>query len=435
MKVLSQNFQLDVAMTKPQSRVVNLIVVLFFIEIVLAILGRPIPQNSLYKVYLVLSFGVTLITFMSVFLMKVGGIQKNFLWIILFTLFSFLLGLINGWNLVDILADTGRFIAPFLAYYVGKSLFLKLTLKEIKVAVKRILRGLFYVFLLSLLIKVFSVVVMGDPIVKYPDGGLDVPLLLVAFFVVSWFFLHSPKKFSKYVLLLFISMVLSPLMAASKSGLITLLFFLIFTPVVYGKFKHTAASFILVLIGVGLVLNSDAGMLLINRIAIAIEVVFRGGDVIGDLSSYARVIEANSAIEGLNTSWFFPLSYLFGNGSGALWYTSIALESGLNDENFRVDGGAHHIHIEVLSLLFRHGIVGLAIYLSWMFVVCYRAHKVSRHFINKDIFLMSTSAAIVIVVIASFLTMLTDTSLYGHFYVGLIAAVPAVILKNISQRQ
>jgi uncharacterized membrane-anchored protein len=157
--------------------------------------------------------------------------------------------------------------------------------------------------------------------------------------------------------------------------------------------------------------------------------------VIGDLSSYARVIEANSAIEGLNTSWFFPLSYLFGNGSGALWYTSIALESGLNDENFRVDGGAHHIHIEVLSLLFRHGIVGLAIYLSWMFVVCYRAHKVSRHFINKDIFLMSTSAAIVIVVIASFLTMLTDTSLYGHFYVGLIAAVPAVILKNISQRQ
>lgn len=435
MKVLSQNFQLDVVMSKHQTRVVNLIVVLFFSEIVLAILGSPIPQNSLYKVYLVLSFGVALIAFMSVFLMKGGGVQKNFFWIILFTLFSFLLGLINGWNLVDILADTGRFIAPFLAYYVGKSLFLKLTLKEIKVAIKRIFRGLFYVFLLNLSIKVFSVVVIGDPIIKYPDGGIDVPLLLISFFVVSWFYLPSPKKFSKYVLLLLVSMVLSPLMSASKSGFITLLFFVIFAPVVYGRFKHAATSLIMVLIAGGLVLNSDAGILLINRMVIAVEVVFRGGDVIGDMSSYARVIEAKSAIEGLNTSWFFPLSYLFGNGSGSLWYTSIGLVSGLNDENFRADGGAHHIHIEVLSLLFRHGIIGLAIYLSWMFVVCYRAHKVSRHYVDHDIFLMGTSAAIVIVVIASFLTMLTDTSLYGHFYVGLIAAVPAVILKNISQRQ
>ena len=118
-------------------------------------------------------------------------------------------------------------------------------------------------------------------------------------------------------------MVLSPLMAASKSGFITLLFFVIFAPVGEGRFKHAATSLIMVLIAGGFVLNSDAGMLLINRMVIAIEVVFRGGDVIGDMSSYARVIEAESAIEGLNTSWFFPLSYLFGNGYGSLWYTSI----------------------------------------------------------------------------------------------------------------
>ena len=434
MKVLSQNFQLDAVISKNQMSVVNLIVALFFCEIILAILGGPIPQNSFYKVYLVISFGVVLVAFMSVFLMK-GSISKNFIWIVLFTLLSFLLGVINGWNLVDILGDTGRFIAPFLAYYVGKSLFSKLTLKEIKVAIKRILRGLFFVFLLSLLIKVLSVVVIGDPIIKYPDGGIDVPLFLVSFFVVSSFFLHSSKNFSRYVLLLLIAMVSSPLMSASKSELITLLFFLLFTPVVYGRFKHATATLILALISGAILLNYDAGLLLINRVITSFDVIFREGYAFGDLSSYARVVEFNSAIESLSTSSFFPLSYIIGNGSGSLWYTTIYLETGLNEGNFRADGGIHHIHIEVLSLFFRHGIIGLAMYLSWMFVVCYRAHKVSRYFVNQDIFLMSASAAIVIVVIASFLTMLTDTSLYGHFYVGFIASVPAVILKNITQSQ
>lgn len=434
MKLLRQNFQIDNNITKHQRNVIRLIVALFFSEIVLAILGGPLPQNSFYKVYLVFSFGSVLVAFLSVFLMRGGGrLPKNFLWIIVFTVFSLLLGIINGWNIIDILADAGRFIAPFLAYYVGKNLFSRLSFKEIKVATMLILQGLFFVFLLSLAMKFFRLFVMGDPFVKYPDGGVDVPLLLISFLVVSWFFLPASPRFSRFVLFLLFVMLLSPLMSASKSSFITVCFFLIFTPIVYGRFRHSVLALIFILMGVALVINSDTGMFIIDRFVIAFEVVVNGSAEIGDMSSYARVVEANSALEGLNSSWFYPLSYLFGNGSGALWYTAIGLDSGLNEENFRLDGGAHHIHIEILSLLFRHGLIGLSMYLSWMIFVCWRAHKVSRYFVGNDVFFMSISATVVVVVIAAFLTMLTDTSIYGHFYVGLIAAAPVVIHKRVSR--
>ena len=44
---------------------------------------------------------------------------------------------------------------------------------------------------------------------------------------------------------------------------------------------------------------------------------------------------------------------------------------------------------------------------------------------------MSLSAAVFLTIITTFLTMLTDQSLYGHFTVGLVSAIPVVIYEKI----
>jgi len=135
-------------------------------------------------------------------------------------------------------------------------------------------------------------------------------------------------------------------------------------------------------------------------------------------------------VSGLNQSWIYPISYFVGNGSGGLWYSDVDLGSGLNAENFRSDGGVHHIHIELISLLYRHGIIGVGIYITWISYICISAYKTASCFQNNS-FLRSASVALLFVHLCGFLTMLTNTSLYGHFYIPFLSSFVIVIRDRL----
>lgn len=432
MKLLKQNFTMNDYLPGKQSHIILLIVVLFFSEIVLQLIGRPLPQDSSYKFYLIISFGFLLIIFSSTFLMKSANkIPLNFLLIILYTILSFLVGFLNGWNFTDILGDAGRFIAPLLAYFVGKNLYARLSYAELKYTTSLILKGLILLFLFNFSLKLYKLFILEQPLIQYPDGAVGVPVLLIAFFFISWFHINATIRYSCLVIILLTVFILDPIMSASRSLILIVTLFFIVTPLLYGKFRNGLLSLICVFIFGPIILNSELGLLLMNRLLDSQSIFFENGFG-SDMSTKARVEELNAAIEGLNNSWFSPISYLIGNGSGALWYADIDLESGLNAANFRSDGGAHHIHIEMVSLLFRHGIIGLGIYLIWIVSTCYKAHKVSRFFLKNDIFIMSISATIVIVLLLSLLEMMSNASIYGHFFIPLISAMPVVLYDRLT---
>jgi hypothetical protein len=434
MNLIFQNFNMIRSITKKKRKLIILISFLYFIELIFVIFGQQLPQNSSYKIFLVLSFGIIFFIFFICYLVETAGKFSNVSFYILFFAFiSLLIGLSHSWEVTDILADASRFCAPLLAFFLGKKLFHKLETGEIKIAFMFILKGLLYLVIFHSIVRLFGIFILGDPFVKYPDGGVDIPVLLLTFFLVSFFYINPNYKYIICVGSLFVMMALSPIMSASKSTFITAGFSLAFIPFFFGKFQHKLLIGMLLFIAGYLLSSNDLAMLVIDRFISAFNIVFNSGitDMESDGSSFARVIEFQSAVNGLNNSDFYPLSYLIGTGSGSLWYTTVDLGSGLNEQNFRADSGGHHIHIELVTLFFRHGLIGLFIYLSWMANIAIKSYAVYKIFYRKDVFFMSLSAAVFLTIITTFLTMLTDQSLYGHFTVGLVSAIPVVIYEKI----
>ncbi len=435
MNLISNNLNVDKGAYRAAKGSIFLLIVLYFVELVFNIMGSPLGQNSTYKIFLVLSFGAAFYIYLITFvIISSGRFSHTSLMVSLVTTLTLLIGFINQWYLTDIVGDALRFFAPLLAYFVGIKLFKKLNIDQIKIVFMRIMKGLSIIVLFNLFIKLFSMLFLGEPLVKYPNGGVDVPILLVSFFIVAWFYIKKPSiSFSFFIIFIALLFIMNPIISASKAALITVAATVIFIPLFFGKFRHKFGAVIFISLGTLLIVSSELGMLLIGRFEVLLQLILNTETTsnVKDGSSFARLIELQSAIDGLMKSDFFPLSILFGSGSGSLWYSSVDIGTGLNSENFRNDGGAHHIHIELVSLLFRHGLLGLFIYLGWMFYIFKKSLYVFKYYYKKDIFLMSIAAAVALQMLTAFLGMLTDTSIYGHFTVGLISAIPVVLYSQI----
>ena len=435
MNLISNNLNVDKGAYRLAKNSIILLVILYFVELVLAIMVSPLGQNSLFKIFLVLSFGAAFYIFLITFvIISSGRFSHTSLMVSVITLLTLLIGFINQWYLTDVLGDALRFFAPFLAYFVGIKLFKKLNIDQIKIVFMMIMKGLAIIVLFNLSKKLFGMFILGEPLVKYPNGGVDVSILLVSFFIVAWFYVKKPSiSFTFFIIFILLLFIMNPIMSASKASLITVAASFIFIPFFFGKFRHKIGAVIFISLGIFLIASSELGMLLINRFEVSLQLILNTGAAsnVNDGSSFARLVELQSAIDGLMKSDLFPLSIFFGTGSGSLWYSSIDIGTGLNAENFRSDGGAHHIHIELVSLLFRHGLVGLFIYLGWMFYIFRKSLYVFKYYYGKDIFLMGIAASAAMQILTSFLTMLTDTSIYGHFTYGIISAIPVVLCAQI----
>ena len=142
-----------------------------------------------------------------------------------------------------------------------------------------------------------------------------------------------------------------------------------------------------------------------------------------DDSTFARIIEVKRAMFGLSSSFYYPLQYLFGLGSGALWFPVEDLGHGIAHENYRASGGIHHIHMEWASLYFRHGLIGLLLYVLWVAYVLKTSLKLSFAIKRTNYKLYAMLGAISFYCVGALTIMLTDSFIYGHFTFGLLAAV------------
>lgn len=137
-----------------------------------------------------------------------------------------------------------------------------------------------------------------------------------------------------------------------------------------------------------------------------------------EASTGARMAEISSALDGLQNS---ATNWIFGIGHGGLWYSDKVI-LGLSPNNYRTDGGVHHIHSGFMTLIFRHGLFGLAIYTGFILLIIVAAYRNYLYFKSSEIVVSAISAGVFVSMINGFVAMGPLNSLYGSLGLGLTAA-------------
>ena len=166
-------------------------------------------------------------------------------------------------------------------------------------------------------------------------------------------------------------------------------------------------------------------------------VLFQSGNYMADLSTAVRVIEIKNIIYTLVNA--LPFSGPFGMGSGALWFENVQrISGGLHAENFRANGGLHHIFTASIAMLFRYGVVGVVIILLWLGGVIRKLNN-SLKDISGDPFKYSICLAVLLYI---FYALLSDTFVpvyvYGNIKFGFLLAMGYVVARsqyNIKERK
>ena len=340
---------------------------------------------------------------------------------------SILLGLGMGWNNTDILADTARFLAPFVGYVAGLIVLKHLPYHK--------LITIFYIFgLVELLLYYISLsnkllyVAQGGPIFEYAKNGLTGSFLY--FFLFLCFLKYKIIKGFTRVLIIgyLLGMALNPIMLLSKARTISLVvaIVLVFFCVAKYRFKLFILIFILILMSI-LILNSSSDVIF-NRFNNFIT-VFETGKYHDDASTSFRVVEIINVTSTLIDT--IPYSLLFGLGSGALYYDTYAtIKGGVHLENFRPDGGVHHIFFAYLAYLFRYGFVGLMLILCWILSVVYKLNKVS-HNTQLDNFSNSVILSIKLYILIMLISdIFVPVNIYGNMSFGYILALSQTLAQK-----
>lgn len=317
-----------------------------------------------------LAFPIIIILFFipNLFLSKKENpFLKLLLLAIMLSIFYCIIGFINNWLLMDIIGDTILFFAPILTAAVAFSVFFRM---------ERFYRNNFITQTLSLLLILFVVSVLrktlkvlnGEDLVAYAQDWMFTPLPLAAVALGFYF----SKKISIFLI---ISMIISPILAASKT------MFISFYTVLLVRFK---SLFLIILVFSFFILVNSVNDLkeikIFDRINAAFNSLTKKNKK--DLSTGARLTEINNVLHLMVEE---PYSLPFGKGSGALWYDKLGIYyGGLNDFNFRKEknNGAHHIHQTYILILFRYGLIGLVVYLIFI-TKCVKMSLNNRNLIIK----------------------------------------------------
>lgn len=231
----------------------------------------------------------------------------------------------------------------------------------------------------AVLISLVLGMLLGEAMVGKPSdfrAGLVVFFSLsflgaiVATQFVSFGRFEPAPPFSLSVLLTFAMFAKTPKVrafAASSAGLIAVLGFL-------SGFRTFS---VLVLVGIAVLLYTSGGIYRLIKCAgvavlVGILMVFAGANPLdsvlsseagrlgsiasGDASISARVLEAGDVLETASDEWSVA-NYFVGSGVGATYQPNrVTLQPNLD-----ALGRVHNVHIGPIGVLFRHGVIGLAL--------------------------------------------------------------------------
>ena len=352
---------------------------------------------------------------------------------------SGLLGLFMEWSYIDISADIGRYLAPFLGYAVGILLFNHLDYYRILYVLYGLLALKLFSFYDSVVSKV-SNVFQGGPLVEYASPyGLEVHFLytFLAFFLLkNKLVLFKNKIVSGFIKILLIGYVVgfivNPILIMSKARTLTMLLSLTLIFIFFTNLKNKLMLIILASLFAGTFLFYSGGTTynvsnafdsVTSRFQDTLELI-ETNEYSADSSTSYRVAEIKNVFGMLYEK--FPYSLPFGFGSGALYYENYAeIKGGISQGNYRSDGGIHDIFFIPGGYLFRYGMIGL-LFMFYFVVHNYRKISINNTNTHQDTIAASLKLFIIMSIIAD---LFVPVHAFGNFQYGLFIAM-GIVLQN-----
>lgn len=338
---------------------------------------------------------------------------------------SILVGLGNGWESVDILADIARYIAPFLGFMMGVAMLKKMHYHEVVqllFSLFTIALIIFWTSLIQYVIKIFDTGVLVD----YAQDALQTSTIyaLIAFFLlVSKRVLGLPRIL---ILGYLIGHVINPILVMSKARLTIVVFgallILISHTSLRGRIKFSAVLFLIPFV---LVMGANENVdYIFSRFGNTMQYLTTGS-YHADASTAYRVAE----IINLSMALFdgLPYTLLSGFGSGALFYDHYDLIfGGISLENYRADGGIHDIFFLPLAYLYRYGLLG-SIFVALFVITNYRRIKDTRSLDDQGVLAKSLKITIILLVTSD---LFVPVHFYGNFQFGFWLAAGVMLSKK-----
>ena len=346
---------------------------------------------------------------------------------------SGLLGLYNGWSLIDISADIARYLAPFLGYTAGILLFNRLDYYKILSLLYGLLAVELFLFYKTVVSK-FSYVYQGGPLVEYAGKYVLEVHYLYAF--IAYFLIKNKvvSGFKKVLVAGYVAgYILNPILMMSKARTITVILSFILIFIFFSNLKNKVLMILITVLisstiffyfsGKTFDSYNDSNYSTIARFEKTLEWI-KTKEYAADASTSYRVAEIKNVFGMLYDK--YPYTLPFGFGSGALFYENHAeIKGGIAQGNYRADGGIHDIFFGPGAFLFRYGIIGL------LFMLYFAAHNYKKISINNFNAHQNTIAASLklFIIIAIIKDIFVPVHAYGNIQFGLFIAM-GLVLQN-----
>jgi len=374
----------------------------------------------------VVSYAISFLLF-SLFLFYKNYFLYINKWLIIalsFLLLSFFMGIYNDWIAQDMSADFARYLAPFLGFSAALVLLRRVTLIDLLA----FLYFLGFIHLCFYYVSVYDKVIHvldGAPIVEYAQNGLEVaPLYFLLFF-----FSFKKKIFNTFTYLLLagyiIGFFLTPILLMSKAKMITTVLLMFFIFLFYSSIRQKAIMVMLALVTSSFMFNFTDYAHSLSRFTKAYDSIIYDEYHIDSSTSY-RLAEIKNITQTLMED---PAAKLpLGLGLGALYYdTYEPIQGGVHAENYRPDGGLHHVFTVYFAYILRYGLIGLFIFFIWI----YASYKKISKCKNEDPIIYNIVSSVKLYIVIS---LIADTfvpvHVYGNFSFGFFVAIGVIIASK-----
>lgn len=367
-------------------------------------------------------------------LLKTQRLHREYLYIYMFSVFGMfyslvgiVIGIAYGNSLGYILGDTLRYSLPFASIFCLLSAVK--SPRSGKMFIEALVGALVFLTICKLLGKIYLLLtgaVYGGGLNQF---YLEPFLITVLFFgIVNNGISFGNVKLSKRFCFLFLLLALVCVVLSLKRGFWVVTFVMVLFNLIYFKRITKGVLFLLPLISLIFVYLGDT--LLAEAIIRRFQYVFNGQHSFGlDTSSYERLAEIKGAFSVLGSNVSY-LEHIFGRGSGAEFnaHPSFPLSK---EQTGSESGYFHHIHNMYTILMFRHGLIGVLLYLSMPVLLSYFFYN-ARNLTKKD-----SSDFLVMVLFASLCQLysllisgISSNSIYGNGSYGiyLVSFVSAIFL-------
>jgi hypothetical protein len=388
---------------------------------------------------LVIGYVITFSSFLIIYMLYNSNhfkIERWFLFSIFYALFSCLIGFYYGWYPRDILADVARFIAPFLGFATGFYVLKNFSKERIFYLIS-LFFGINLLFFIKSLIEKIYFTYQGETLVGYQARGIGSSTFLMLFLTMLLIKGQIKSKLWKlFIIVYFLIWLISPIFSLSRTSMLSSVFVLMLI-FLYGLNRRQKVL-LLLFSGITLslfypVLNNISTDRYLYRFTRMFDAI-KSGDL-SRTSTGVRILEIKKSMVGISQN--LPSSIFWGLGSGALWFDDsgdVRKSNALAPQNFRENGGAHHIHSTYFSIFFRYGFIGLALTLGWIVSVLAKM-KISSmkspypRYSVYHIWLLTLKLAC----FSSLFVSLFNYSFYGNCAFGFFLAIGFVLSKRLQE--